>query len=198
MSELLASAVVDVNGSNRASELEGTLFDGNGTVLATVDEPGLSRWQRVYRAGYTFANRKQGVRPLGHRLEVRGAAGEPLFSIADARRIGPSRRRIRVLGPDGSPVGAAEQAWRNPIRGRFRLVDAHRGALGELRPLGRLALRYSVVDSGGVEVAQISRIPVTTPQGGGAPSRCHVTFGDVSDPLRVVVLGCAIALQLMV
>lgn len=218
MAGLLASPVITVRTpppGERTLATRGTLTDPAGVLLADVHES-LSHAQQVYRAGYDFTHPKNGLRLLGHRLEVRDADGAVRYLVAKNRQRLLTGLHIRVQRADGEPVGAAHRPWHGVGR-QLRLTGAPAGT-GEAQDLGTLAvqgildLRCVARDPFGQEVARIEPPPAAVDVAPG--EGCRVTFtgpsvstvstapavsaGSISDTLRLLVLGCAIALYLPV
>jgi hypothetical protein len=200
---LLTVDAMNVHRHSRASVgVTGTLTGADGRLLAEVTEPDPTSWNKAYRVWYAFANPKRGLRPLRHRLEVREPNGGLLFGIVKHHEYGLfSRKRISVFAADHRPAGTVEEASVYPFQSRFRLMDADRRRLADLRPVGRLGalnMRYAVIDPAGREIAHTDSVFPDLGSEALYKSVLNVTFErPPPTDLRILVLSCAIGLRLL-
>ena len=124
-----------------------SVYDQNGTQIASVSEVGQSTLKKV-------------VRVLGeydqfftHRLEVRDMQARPVLQITRPAKI--LKSKVVVEKPGVGEVGRLEQ--RNAIgKIRFALM-AGSEQVGELRAENWRAWDFAIVDASGTEIARIKK-----------------------------------------
>ena len=125
---------------------EYAVYDGGGRQIGAVVEVGQSQVKKALRFVSSFDQF------LTHRLELRDASGVVLVLTRPAKVV---KSRVQVTRADGAPVGEIVQA---NVFGRIRFDLVANGQLvGAIQAENWRAWNFAIVDTGGTEVARITK-----------------------------------------